>query len=95
MLCRTSANNKHLLDATQGLFLFGAPHGGLRTEELERMVADLNGPSRPSLNHLRHLKRNSDFLDEQAECMVDIWARPGFKVVSFYETRGTPTVEKV
>jgi hypothetical protein len=85
---------KHILDSTRALFLFGTPHGGLRTEELERMVEDLaSGEETSSLMLLRQLREDSDFLQNQRESVTEVLKAA--KIYSFYETRKTKAVSKV
>ncbi|KAA8896070.1 hypothetical protein FN846DRAFT_801292 [Sphaerosporella brunnea] len=85
--------HKHLLDATRAFFLFGTPHQGLRTKELEAMVDDLSGGVETArLKLLAQLKEGSEYLETQQESLATIWNER--KVFSFYETRSTPTVQK-
>lgn len=85
---------KHILDATRGIFFFGTPHQGLQTEELEAMVEDMSGEAETSRSMLlKQLRENSEFLEAQRDNLTDIW--DGRRIVSFYETVKTPTVKKV
>jgi hypothetical protein len=85
--------HKSLLDSTKGIFFFGTPHQGLRTEELEEMAKDLISDSSETTDLLRKLRAGSEFLESQSEELVEIL--DGKKVVSFYELLGTQTVKKV
>jgi hypothetical protein len=94
MQAKTQALHSHILDATRAIFFFGAPHDGMRTTELEAMVEDMSSDleSQPT-KLLRQLREGSEFLESQRDELVDIWT--GRKVISYYETVGTPTVKKV
>ncbi|KAA8893236.1 hypothetical protein FN846DRAFT_963294, partial [Sphaerosporella brunnea] len=84
--------NKEILEATIGLFFFGTPHQGLRTEELERVI-DVASHKRGNL--ILQLREGAEFLQTQKEDMIRVWeyVKRG-KVVSFYEIRDTATVRK-
>jgi hypothetical protein len=94
-LVESNRNPRHkaILDSTHGIFFFGTPQQGLRTEELEEMVAAYSGGQRSNL--LAQLKENSEFLENQKEDLLRIWGGFERKVVSFYETVKTPSVKKV
>jgi hypothetical protein len=86
--------HKHLIDATHAILFFGTPHRGLRTTELEAMLEDMSSSSESNrADLLCQLQEGSEFLETQADEVVDILGRR--KVVSFYETVKTPTVQKV
>lgn len=86
--------HRHILDATRALFCFGAPHYGMRTEELEAMVREMcTGTESQRMKLLHQLREGSNFLESQRDELVDIWSK--LKVVSYYETVATPTVQKV
>jgi len=85
--------HKSILDATYGIFLFGTPYQGLRTDELEEIV-DVYSRGQ-ILNLIMQLKEGSEFLENQKEDLVRIWERFNGKVVSFYETVKTPSLGKV
>jgi hypothetical protein len=79
----------------RGLFFFGTPHQGLRTEELERII-DVASHKRGNL--IIQLREGAEFLEDQKEHMVQVWsyiAQRKVNVVSFYETRETRTVTMV
>jgi hypothetical protein len=94
---------KHILQSTRGLVFFGTPHDGLRTEELEIVVADINAKlvNKPKEQHWRYdtmdliqkLSPGSDFL-ERLRCDVAKMLNgfPDGNIVSFYETARTNTV---
>ncbi|KAF8243912.1 hypothetical protein K440DRAFT_560344, partial [Wilcoxina mikolae CBS 423.85] len=85
---------KHVLEATCGFVFFGVPHHGLHTTELEAMVDDMSsGQQSAAKNIIRQLGEHSEFLERQANYLVDILRN--IEVVSFYETLKTPTVQKV
>jgi len=90
---KTQALHNHILDATRAIFFFGAPHDGLRTTELEAMVQDMSSDSESQpMRLLLQLREGSEFLENQRDELVDIWS--GRKIISYYETVGTPTVKK-
>jgi len=93
MQAKSQALHSHILDATRAIFFFGAPHDGLRITELEAMVQDmsLDLESQPA-KLLQQLREGSEFLESQRDELVDIWI--GRKIVSYYETVGTPTVKE-
>ncbi|KAF8538592.1 hypothetical protein BDD12DRAFT_884762 [Trichophaea hybrida] len=79
---------KSILDSTYGIFLFGTPHQGLRTNELESMVDVDSGGQRKNL--MMQLKQGSEYLETQREDLISIWAGfEGKKLLSFYETMKT------
>jgi len=64
---KLSLHNQHILEATHTLFLFGTPHGGLRTDELDAMV-DAEFHSKGSHSYLLYqLREGSEFLEAQKE----------------------------
>jgi len=84
---------KSILDSTRGIFFFATPHQGLCTDALEQIVdADLGGQTS---NLIMQLKEGSEFLENQKEHLLPIWDKFKQKVVSFYETVGTPSVSMV
>ncbi|KAF8535735.1 hypothetical protein BDD12DRAFT_326423 [Trichophaea hybrida] len=85
-------HHKHILDSTRGILLFGTPHQGLRTDELEEMVDIDSGGQRSNL--IMQLKEGSEFLENQKEDLIRIWDGFQRNVVSFYETVKTPSVTK-
>ncbi|KAI5853549.1 hypothetical protein BZA05DRAFT_336614, partial [Tricharina praecox] len=84
-------HHRSILDATQGIFFFGTPHQGLRTEELETMV----GSNTQAANFLAQLKQGSDFLINQKEDLLHICKRFKRTIISFHETVETSTVKRV
>ncbi|KAH0556424.1 hypothetical protein GP486_005657 [Trichoglossum hirsutum] len=91
---RRNPLHQHILNSTHCLFFFGTPHQGLRTKELEEMVDTETGGQESRLNLLRHLKEGSEFLETQKENLLHLWTEYSGKIVSFYETLKTPTVER-
>ncbi|KAF8540115.1 hypothetical protein BDD12DRAFT_777518, partial [Trichophaea hybrida] len=85
-------HHKPILDSTHGIFFFGTPQQGLRTDELEMVDVD-SGGQRSSL--IMQLKDGSEFLENQKEDLIHIWDKFKPKVVSFYETVKTPSVRKL
>jgi hypothetical protein len=78
------------------IIFFGNPHQGMRTSDLEAMVdAESGGYDTSRHNLLRQLREGSEFLETQKEELSYIWEECKPKIVSFYETAATPTVEKV
>jgi hypothetical protein len=68
----------------------------MRTYDLEEMVdAESGGYETSRHNLLRQLRDGSEFLENQKEELSNIWKEYQPKIVSFYETAPTPTVEKV
>jgi len=86
-------HHKSILDSTRGIVFFGTPHQGLRTDELEDMVAAYSG--KPNNNLIMQLKEGSEFLEEQKESMLYVWEMFKHTVISFYETVMTPSVRMV
>ncbi|KAF8253337.1 hypothetical protein K440DRAFT_534211, partial [Wilcoxina mikolae CBS 423.85] len=86
--------NRDLFDLTSAIFFFGTPHNGLQTAELEAMVDDMaSKPESTASMLLQQLRQGSEFLESQADELVDIW--PGRRIVSFYELLETPTVRRM
>ncbi|KAF8536358.1 hypothetical protein BDD12DRAFT_290351 [Trichophaea hybrida] len=85
-------HHKSILDSTRGIFFFGTPHQGLRTDELEEMIDVDSGGQRCNL--IMQLKEGSEFLENQKEDLIRIWEGFKQKVVSFYETVKTPSVKE-
>lgn len=92
VLCKNAKRYRHLFDASRQLFFFGAPHRGMRTQELEAMVHDAGG-GEASKNRLIGLREDSELLEHLREFLADSWGH--FEVVSFYEIEDTHTVKKV
>lgn len=93
-MCKLQDEYKDLLEATRLLVFFGAPHNGLRTEELEAMVDDLKFPSAERLQKLlKQLQEHSRYLQEHSELCVQLLK--DFKIISFHETMLNPVVRKV
>jgi hypothetical protein len=91
---RNRSLHKYLLEATCGLIFFGVPHHSLHTTELEAMVDDTSsGQQSAASSIIRQLREDSEFLERQANNLEQILSK--IKVMSFYETRETPTVQKV
>jgi hypothetical protein len=86
--------HKSILNSTHGIFLFGTPLLGLRTDELESLVDDAE-LGRQRNNLIAQLKDGSEFLDNQREDLLGIWEDSKQKIFSFYETKKTPSVRKV
>lgn len=83
-----------LRDNIRGIFLFGTPHGGLQTADLEEMLKDGTGATK--LQTLQHqLQEGSEYLENQKGALSEVWNDFRFKTVSFYETEETPTIAKV
>lgn len=76
------------------MFLFGTPHQGLRTAELEELVDELGGLGQIH-KLLAQLKEGSEYLENQADTLSQLWEGFHGKVVSFYETKPTKAVKKV
>ena len=94
MQAKTQALHNHILDATRAIFFFGAPHNGLRISGLGAMVRDMPSDleSQP-VKLLQQLREGSEFLESLKDELVDIWSRR--RIISYYETVGTPTVKSV
>jgi len=68
----------------------------MRTSDLEEMVEAESGSYETSRhNLLKQLREGSEFLETQKEELSFIWEEFKPKIISFYETVTTPTVEKV
>jgi hypothetical protein len=94
-LNRSSENSdrRRILASANTIFFAGTPHGGLRTDELEKMVEDL-GSDDSILNLLHQIREDSEYLELQKKDLSKIWSTLS-KVVTFYETVKTPVVQKV
>jgi len=67
----------------------------MRTFDLEEMMDEEPGNYETSRHNLRRqLKEGSEFLENQKEDLSYIWREYKSKIVSFYETVQTPTLEK-
>lgn len=84
---------KSILSSTQKLFFFGTPFHGLRTEELEAVVDTESNGQRHNL--LIEMREDSEFLDNQEDDLIRIWADFKGKIVTFFETVPTPSIRKV
>ncbi|KAF8542396.1 hypothetical protein BDD12DRAFT_802949 [Trichophaea hybrida] len=94
--CKRNRAHTHILNATHSIIFFGTPHQGMRTYDLEEMVdAESGGHETSRHNLLRQLRDGSGFLETQKEELSYIWDEWKPKIVSFYETVATPTVERV
>lgn len=64
-------------------------------ESLVAMVEDITSSNKQStrLKLLEQLREDSEFLEDQRERLIHIWAR--LRIISFYEMNETPTVKKV
>ena len=83
-----------LRDNIRGIFLFGTPHEGMRTPDLEEMLKDGTGATK--LQTLQHqLREGSEYLENQKGALSKVWNDLPFKTVSFYEMAETPTFAKV
>ncbi|KAF8535039.1 hypothetical protein BDD12DRAFT_754194, partial [Trichophaea hybrida] len=94
--CKRNRTHTHILDAMHSIMFFGTPHQGMRTYDLEEMVdAESGGYETSKHNLLRQLREGSGFLETQKEELSHIWDEWKPKIVSFYETAPTLTVERV
>ncbi|KAF8533477.1 hypothetical protein BDD12DRAFT_760777 [Trichophaea hybrida] len=92
---RRNPSHRHILDATYSIIFFGTPHQGMRTYDLEEMVdSESGGYDTSRHNLLRQLREGSEFLEIQKEELSYIWKDYKPKIVSFYETAPTRTVER-
>jgi len=94
-LLESKRNSPHesFLDSTYGIFFFGTPHQGLRTDELEEVV-DVN--SGKICNLIAQLYEGSEFLENQKQDLLPIFERLKERtVVSFYEVVKTPSIKMV
>ncbi|KAF8244510.1 hypothetical protein K440DRAFT_663433 [Wilcoxina mikolae CBS 423.85] len=104
-LIESSKNDiyKHVLQSSRVLVFFGTPLDGLRTEELENAIADINaklvnGPEGQSWRYnavdlIRQLTPGSDYLERLRGDVAKILnGFPGGNIISFYETARTNTV---
>ncbi|KAF8544651.1 hypothetical protein BDD12DRAFT_906355 [Trichophaea hybrida] len=93
--CKRNRAHTHILDALHSIIFFGTPHQGMRTYDLEEMVdAESGGYETSRHNLLRQLREGSEFLENQKEDLSYIWEEYRPKIISFYETAPTPTVER-
>ncbi|KAF8543475.1 hypothetical protein BDD12DRAFT_874572 [Trichophaea hybrida] len=90
-----SPHHKHILDSIQGIFFFGTPHEGLRTNELENLVDNAIDGQDSKRNLLMQLKEGSEFLENQKHDLSYIWEGFKGKIISFFETVKTKTVKKI
>ncbi|TGZ77075.1 hypothetical protein EX30DRAFT_212551 [Ascodesmis nigricans] len=92
LICLRNPAHTALFNATRSFFFFGAPHQGIRTEEMEAMLTDVQGPHAKTHILLRQLREYSGFLKQQSEALGPVWE--GRSVFSFYESYLSPTVKK-
>ncbi|KAI1416951.1 hypothetical protein F5Y13DRAFT_153431 [Hypoxylon sp. FL1857] len=92
--CVTDNDKDGILESTRAVFFFGAPHGGLEVDSLVEMVENITDGNRQStrLKLLEQLREDSEFLEDQKERLITVWARPTLRLFSFYELKETPTV---
>ncbi|KAI5793638.1 hypothetical protein FPQ18DRAFT_172068 [Pyronema domesticum] len=86
----------HILSATRGIIFFGAPHHGMRSEDLTNLVnSQLEGRVLESKRKLiDQLRTNSVFLDDHNADLTSVWDQLSGKVTGFYETENSPTMQK-
>jgi hypothetical protein len=77
---RRKPSNRNILEATYSIIFFGTESGG--NETLRN-------------NLLRQLREGSEFLENQKDEISYMWKKYEPKIVSFYETAPTPTMERV
>lgn len=92
LYCKLDENIKHILDATRLLVFFGTPHGGLRTEELLNMAADLQCPESTGLRSM--LAQFSSACGREHRFQMK-HVLEGLEILTFYEGFGAPCVAKV
>lgn len=73
---------------------FGAPHRGLRADDLEDMV-DIDNGGGQRRYFIMQLREGSEFLETQTEDLKNVWNDFNGNLVSFFETVNTPSVIKV
>ena len=80
--------NNELVDVTQCIMFFGAPHKGIHTSDLETMADAVRGP----LGHTRgdlvkNLRANAEGLEARLERFVEVLELRGrdLRIISFYE----------
>jgi hypothetical protein len=83
---------KPILKATHGIFFFGAPHDGLHIDDLLHIV-ETDDEQRKYL--IMQLTESSEFLENQKDDLINVWKGFRGRVVSFFETVKTHTVQKV
>ncbi|CAG8701125.1 10351_t:CDS:2, partial [Acaulospora colombiana] len=71
-----------------GVFFFGTPHQGLRTEELEEMANDLISDPDDTIDLLRKLRAGSEFLESQSDDIADILDKMKSSQTGRYERSG-------
>ncbi|OJD32091.1 kinesin light chain p46822 [Diplodia corticola] len=71
------------------VIFFGVPHKGMSTSRLVTMVQ-----GNPNEDLIRDLSPNSSYLRHVEERFNGVHTRRGFRVVSFYETKTTKTVQQ-
>ncbi|KAF8537638.1 hypothetical protein BDD12DRAFT_930604 [Trichophaea hybrida] len=89
-----SSQYPDIRDSIQGIFFFGTPHQGLRTDELEQMVDMETGGDQKIRNLLAQLTEGFEWLENQKEALIPVWEEFSGKIFSFYETEKTKTVKK-
>ena len=93
MTAKCNSLNSHILDSSRAILFFGTPHQGLRVEELNSFVSNVLPNPEPQQHLLHQLRENSQFLELQKENLTDVIEN--LDIVSFYETKSTPTVTRV
>jgi protein SERAC1 len=82
----------NLLQMAYGVAFFGVPHGGMDIASLIPMVTDR--PNRALIGSLNHI--NSQILTTlRRDFHNALGEKSGSEIVCFYETRESPTAQKV
>ncbi|KAK6360146.1 hypothetical protein TWF730_006299 [Orbilia blumenaviensis] len=88
----TNPGYQDVIQNTSAAFFFGVPNSGIRVEEWKYMIE-----SQPNWDFIHDLRPGSKYLNLLHQSFRNrVRERlPGFRIVTIYETRETPTVENI
>lgn len=84
------ADDKETVGLIRRILFFGVPNQGMDIEALVPMVGD-----RPNRQLLESLGEGSDLLNRIATQFLGAFPLTSSEIVSFYETKKSPTAQKV
>jgi hypothetical protein len=94
---KQDSQNSNLFKSTRAIFFFGTPHQGLRVESLLERVEDVShGDSSTRKSFIKQLDESSNLLRTQRDDITYLLGPTSdIEVISFYETKATPALQKV
>jgi hypothetical protein len=95
--CKNGGQYGEIFRATQGLCLFGTPHGGMEVSKLLKMIENESGRNTPNrAAFVKQLGVSSWYLAEHREDIIGLWnSTSKIEILSFYETNKTASMIKV